>query len=347
MDRRVRVALAFGVVAVAVVGGSAVEACRDSTQVTVDLRTLGIACSSLKGVSIVVARSPQDAEDRMALGSFSAQVERGVCDGERIGTLVVTPEGPRGAIVVAARISDDAGATCKPPAYRGCIVARRSFAFLDHVSVTLPITLEVACADVPCDVVTSCRSGSCVSANAECSEGSQRCESPAEPVLLPDGGVAPPDAASVDGSTRDGSAPGDAAGDAADGGPDDGAVATHDGATNICPYVDGSKPDCTLASASAVCCLRPQPGGPVCLPNAAGCGLEDPALPCLGAAHCGAGAYCCYRDLVIPPTSSCAATCAKGSRYLCTTDADCPPTMGCNTPGPVLSGTPHPICGPK
>ncbi|HSO37387.1 MAG TPA: hypothetical protein VLT33_32905 [Labilithrix sp.] len=114
-----------------------------------------------------MARSPQEAEDRMALGSFSAQVERGACDGARIGTLVITPQGPRGAVLVAARVSDDPTATCKPPDYKGCIVARRSFAFVDHASVTLPISLEAACADVACDVATSCRSGSCVSASAD------------------------------------------------------------------------------------------------------------------------------------------------------------------------------------
>ena len=187
MHRGVRLAskpailAAVGSIALVGLAGWGSEACRDATQVTVDIRTLGIPCSSLKGVKIVVARSPRDAEDRMALGSLSAEVQRGQCDGERVGTLVLTPSEAKGAIIVAARISDEAAATCKPPDYKGCIVARRAFAFLDHVSVTLPITLEVACADVPCDVVSSCRSGTCVSSEASCSDGTQRCAS--EPVV--------------------------------------------------------------------------------------------------------------------------------------------------------------------
>jgi len=159
------VATSGTLVGLAALGGGA-EGCRGPTQVTVEVGSTGIPCASLKGVSIVVARSPQEAEDRMALGSLSAEVARGVCDGARVGTLVITPQGPRGAILVVARVSDDPGATCKPPEYKGCVVARRSFAFVEHVAVTLPVPLEVACADVPCDVETSCLAGRCATAAA-------------------------------------------------------------------------------------------------------------------------------------------------------------------------------------
>ncbi len=245
MQRGVRLAspraivAAVGSIGFVLLAGWASEACRDPTQVTVDIRTLGIPCASLKGVKIVIARAPKDAEDRMALGSLSAEVARGQCDGERVGRLVLTPSGAKGAVLVAARVSDDATSTCRPPDYKGCIVARRSFTFLDHVSVTLPMTLEVACADVPCDVVSSCRSGTCVSSETTCSESSARCESPTEPVVLPDGGVEPPD-----GTLVDGKAPGD-------GSTGDGAT---DGATNRCLLPNGTTPDCKSLGADAVCC---------------------------------------------------------------------------------------------
>ncbi len=235
MQRGVRLAspgaivAAVGSIGFVLLAGWASEACRDPTQVTVDIRTLGIPCASLKGVKIVIARAPKDAEDRMALGSLSAEVARGQCDGERVGSLVLTPSRAKGAVLVAARVSDDATSTCRPPDYKGCIVARRSFTFLDHVSVTLPMTLEVACADVPCDVVSSCRSGTCVSSETTCSESSARCESPTEPVVLPG-----------DGST------------------DDGAT---DGATNRCPLPNGTTPDCKSLGADAVCCA-PATGAP-------------------------------------------------------------------------------------
>ncbi len=334
---------AIGSIALVVAAGWGSEACRDATQVTVDIRTLGIPCSSLKGVSIVVARGPQEAEDRMGLGSLSAQVERGVCDGARVGTLVLTPSEPRGAILVAARVSDDPAATCKPPLYQGCIVARRSFAFLDHVSVTLPITLEVACADVPCDVVSSCRSGTCVSSETTCSEGTQRCESPAEPVVLADGGVEAPDAAR-DGASADGSnlvdgALGDSGLDGSDAG--DSSVVTREGATNQCPLTNATKPDCKTLGANAVCCARAS--GPSCVASAAVCGDLDPRYDCLGAAHCPAATWCCAPENVAPPQSVCASLCKTGG-FLCTVDADCPPGRACNKPGPTIGGSQHPIC---
>ena len=347
MQRRVRLASPRAIVAAAgsvgciLIAGWASEACRDPTQVTVDIRTLGIPCSSLKRVKIVVARAPTDAEDRMALGSLSAEVARGQCDGERVGTLVLTPSEAKGAIIVAARVSDDAAATCKPPDYKGCIVARRSFTFLDHVSVTLPMTLEVACADVPCDVVSSCRSGTCVSSEASCSESSQRCELPAEPVVLADGGVEPLDAAR-DGAFNDGSVALDgAAGDgSADAG--DGSVGSPDGATNQCPLQNGTKPDCTTLGASALCCAPTS--GAFCVASAAACADTDPRYACLGAAHCAGATWCCTTGDVAPPQSACAPICKAGA-FLCMVDTDCPPGQACNTPGPLIGGSPHPICG--
>lgn len=184
------VALALGVVA-----ASLSPACRTATQVTVELRTVGaLTCAQVKGVAIVVARTPQDAEAKMQLESLSAEVTREQCgaDPRFLGTLVVTPSESTGAILVRARVRDDAAATCKPPDYRGCIVARRAFSFIDNAALTLPISLEQSCVDVPCDVVSSCRTGKCVSSDASCSESSGRCSSGAEPVVAEDGGIVPP-----------------------------------------------------------------------------------------------------------------------------------------------------------
>lgn len=308
MQRAIRLALgSFGLGFFGLFSSVGSEGCRTPTQITVELRTLGgLPCSSLKGVAIVVARTSQDAEDKMQQGLLSAEVPRGVCDadGRTIGTLVVTPQDSSGAIIVRARFSDDLK-TCTAPDYKGCIVARRSFSFIDHVSVTLPITLEVACVDIPCGVETSCRAGTCVSSKASCSESSRTCDSPAEPVNSPEGGAIPPDGAKPDdGGTPDSSAdaPIDAARDPGQFG-------------NDCPTMSGAK-DCD----PQLCCYQ---GSFFC----SSCDPQHYNFKCLGRKHCNGG-YCCA-NAATSPGSSCDTTAEQactqdGNHYLCTTSADCP-----------------------
>lgn len=286
------------------VSGAGTGGCQSPTQVTVELRTFGaLPCSSLKGVSIAVAQTPAEAEARMKLQSFSAQVPRGECgaDGRTVGTLVITPSGEAGAIVVRARISDEPGATCEPPEYKGCIVARRSFSFIDHASLTLPITLEAACADVPCNVESSCRSGVCVSSKASCSEALGSCPSVAEPVPAPDGGSTPPLPDEVlplpDGGMPDGSPDLDASPDASvDASPDatlDAPITdgNSDAPTSkgLCPTNSGPV-DCALNGASPVCCFDIVAG--FSCTTAFGCPPAAPHYNCTGPTQC-ATKPCC------------------------------------------------------
>jgi hypothetical protein len=211
-------------------------------------------------VAIVVAQTPREAEDRMKLGSFSAEVARGDCsaDGHTIGTLVITPSDATGAVIVRARFSDTPDATCVAPDYKGCIVARRSFSFIEHAAVTLPISLEAACVDVPCDVESSCRSGVCVSSTAACSDGANACMSIAEPVPDKDGGVVLPDEAGIvstpDSGHVDGSMPvPDATFDA----PPDSPVLTQDAAQDS-PSNDGSLNDGSWSDGSVTDAATPK-----------------------------------------------------------------------------------------
>lgn len=335
-----RIALVSAASMGAALVGSSAPGCRTATQVTVELRTTGaLTCETLRGVAIVVARGPIDAEERMRLKSFSAEIPRGECGADKhlLGTLVVTPSEGAGAIIVRARISDDPKATCEPPSYRGCIVSRRSFTFIDHAAVTLPITLEGGCLDLPCDVVTSCRSGVCVSSTAECSESSGTCESIAEPVvgptgvpMLPDGALAPEDARPTDGSGGDGA---DSA--VTEGGKDAEAGAEAGVGSNDCPVVGGPPQDCAVT--------RPAKGGPGirccfvmtshfdCLDDAA-CMASDPGNPrfnCTGRLHCPGAAMCCH---ITNPgsgvTSDCGTACP--GKVLCGTAADCPSGQVCD-----------------
>lgn len=282
------------------VSGAGTGGCQSPTQVTVELRTFGaLPCSALKGVSITVAQTPAEAEARMKLQSFSAQVPRGECgpDGRTVGTLVLTPSGEAGAIVVRARISDEPGATCEPPDYKGCIVARRSFSFIDHASLTLPITLEAACANVPCDVESSCRSGVCVSSKAGCSETLGSCPSVAEPVPAADGGSTPPPPDEVlplpDAGMPDGSPVLDASPDASPDATIDAPITDghSDAPTSkgLCPTNAGPV-DCALAVESPVCCFDIVTG--FSCTTSSGCPQAAPRYNCTGPTQC-ATKPCC------------------------------------------------------
>jgi hypothetical protein len=161
--------------------------CRDATQVTLDVRAVNASCGELRGTSVTVGVEPGDTEQRVGLGYVNASTSACSADGE-IGTLVVTPSDPKRAavVVVVAYGSTSDPTKCTPPAYKGCIVARRSFAFVDHEGLRLPITISPDCLDVPCDAFSTCRNGQCFSSEVSCSGGV--C---GEPGALEDGGTAP------------------------------------------------------------------------------------------------------------------------------------------------------------
>ena len=331
--------------------GAGSGGCQSPTQVTVELRTLGaLPCTSLKGVSIVVAQTPREAEDRMKLGSLSADVPRGECnaDGHTIGTLVITPSNDTGAIIVRARISDAPDASCVPPDYKGCIVARRSFSFITHASVTLPITLEASCLDVPCDVESSCRSGVCVSSSASCSDGASSCASIAEPVPDKDGGVVPPPDASVI-SVPDGSLPDGAPRDGAmldgpplgDGAPDALPDTKPDGppsGNGLCPTNNGDLDCPTLGSMDALCCNDIAKGF-VCTSDTL-CPSTYQHYYCTGPAQCGGGKCCAGMPIVdagmeagsdassapsfVAQCYGAGTACPAGTTVVCGSSATCP-----------------------
>lgn len=319
---KARFVLALGFVVLAASAAPLAGGCKTATQVTIDLRTVGVlGCSDLKGVDIIVADSPQAADARIDSRNLSASVERGQCaDGKRIGTLVLTPTGTRGAVVVVARV--DEGVTCtRATNFKGCIVARRAFAFIEHSALTMPISLEASCKDVPCDAITSCRTGTCVSSDATCVESTSTCDSVAEPVPLPDGGFVPPDAIAPDGEPSDGPPADGPIVDAPSDAPDSGDTGDTGDATtglggNQCP--DSASKDCADTAAPLCCYMATFFCG-----TSASC-APYPKLECTGKKHC-PGQYCCGTD---PdggaglPTSTCGVGCTF---FVCNTAADCPP----------------------
>lgn len=167
MTRVRKTALSFGVLAFV-----AIVSCREPTEVTVRI-TSGEKCTALSGVQIVVGQSQAETQDRFEKG-FTAAVTRSCDPTGFIGTLVVTPGGSGGTIVVSAGVmvggapAPDPTTCADPVTAKSCIIARRSFSFVDHTSLLLPIELDPACVGKVCDPASTCFKGGCVAASVTC-----------------------------------------------------------------------------------------------------------------------------------------------------------------------------------
>lgn len=303
--RRIRL-LSLQLLACALVAVAA-QSCRTPTQVTLDLST-DVACADLKGVDIIVAPGARAAEERALLRYSAASTD--ACSGGHIGTLVVTPGAGEGAVVIIAGLVNRAS-SCVPPRYEGCIVARRRFSFIDHVSSTLPVFLAASCIDVPCNETTTCASRKeCVDSTATCSaDGS--CSGPAQ---------AGQDAGPADGAPPDGE------GGRPDGPLDDGSV-TEAGAEGGAEggVIPGPFGACPAVNA---CPLRPL-------------GKPTPCAPPMDAMPIG-----CCRQLA-SPTFVCARvdSCTMGLVACCAGQMDCPNGTGCCSSKPTGSTGAIVACG--
>jgi hypothetical protein len=167
----------------------AAHGCKTATEVTLDLRT-NVKCEDLKGIDIVVAQTSFDAESRAALVSENTTrfptATTADCKDGRIGTLVITPSGSEGAVVVIAGFGTTPVEKCKAGKIGNeCIVARRRFGFIDNEQPVLPVVLDIDCAGVPCNASSTCVSKKCVDSEVHC-EGAT-CGQPGK--VGPDGGV--------------------------------------------------------------------------------------------------------------------------------------------------------------
>jgi hypothetical protein len=238
--------------------------CREATQITLELGT-NVTCADMRGVEIVVAGAPHEAEHRAALDApgtrFATATTAECTEGpapRRIGTLVVTPSGGDGAVVVVAAFGNARPDDCIAPRFGpGCIVARRKFSFVDHTPVTLPIVLDPACAGVPCDENSTCVGAKCVTSKVDCASGT--CTIAGQ---LPDGGLVAVDATSSLDGAPNADATSDAGDDASagDGSVSDATVeggvdASPDGGT--CPALTtciGSPVACAISDGTVACC---------------------------------------------------------------------------------------------
>jgi hypothetical protein len=133
--------------------------CRAPTEVTLELST--DTCGAYQGTRITVGPAGQAIESKDPL-----TITR-TCNGDgTIGTFVVVPSGNRDGqfevlVVTGVDVPSD---QCTPPAYKGCIVARRVMTFVPHTPLELPIEMLADCKDVPCDALSTCVNKACVPA---------------------------------------------------------------------------------------------------------------------------------------------------------------------------------------
>lgn len=317
-------AATIAAVGLGIVGSS----CKEPTSVVIEVRTT-VPVGDVRATMFAVGGNPGEAEQKAALGSVDA-VTKSVDPSGFVGTLVAVPsngDGSRLAVVIVLGVGV-APQTCKPPDYKGCIVARRSLAYRANERLRLPIVIEPACVNVPCSPTTTCQKGSCYESSVSC-DAANVCASPGDngsPVdgggdgndgTLPDGTL--PDGARPDGSTNDG-ATGDAKADAPDGGN------TFDGSTPNAGLVFCPAPatDCVLGEPSNERCCTKSGAGTCAIPEVA-CTVGSYELYCDGPEDCPAiTPYCC----IAGTTASCKGLCVSGN-ILCHSSNECPSLSTC------------------
>ncbi len=174
------------------------SSCQDPTQFTLVISTNAKCHDELKATAIYVGGS-LDAVDKKVQTSFPV-ANTDNCVSGNIGTLVVTPGNAEGAVVVIGGFNGKLPTACVENNYKDCIIARRSFSFIKHTPLSIPIELERDCLNVPCDVNSTCHNGACYSADITCAANGQ-CSHPGDgdagpvdagPKLFPDGQPEPP-----------------------------------------------------------------------------------------------------------------------------------------------------------
>lgn len=134
--------------------------CQDPTEVKLSLST-DAKCADVIGTTITVGPL-RELEQRPPV----TETTRCAADG-RIGSLVVVPRDAKDdefALRVVTGFYKTPQQCVDDGFLGGCIVVRRALHFIPHEAIDLPILLEAACIDVPCEATQTCRQGKCVSA---------------------------------------------------------------------------------------------------------------------------------------------------------------------------------------
>ena len=164
MKRPLRFLLTLVAAATPVVGG--VTACRGPTEITVHIRT-SVPCATgaaWRGVSVYTGAPGIDVETRSPVLTTTACGSDG-----QIGSLVLLPTGSKDTTVSVRVVAGVARAPeeCAASAYAGCIVARRTLAFLPHEALDVEVNLTSECVGQACDPLSTCIASVCVDARLQ------------------------------------------------------------------------------------------------------------------------------------------------------------------------------------
>ncbi len=124
-------------------------------------------------MELVVGPDQRETQERFTK-RFTTAVTRDCDPLGFIGTLVVTPGGQGATLVVAAGVGlggappPEPGTCADTEGAKRCIIARRTFSFLEHTSLTLPIELDPLCIGKACEPSSTCFRGACVDAAVVC-----------------------------------------------------------------------------------------------------------------------------------------------------------------------------------
>jgi len=163
MLRTWRVVVAVALITIVGVGFS----CRDATAVRLAIYT-DVAWDNGRAVLLAANRS--------AAGSTEPQAAiTSPWSSPYLGDIVLLPSSePSLYVTVVMGVTRDA-ASCRLDAPDGCIVARRRTSFIEHKTLTVPVTMHASCLGVACSEDRTCNAlGLCVSADVPASS----CESP-------------------------------------------------------------------------------------------------------------------------------------------------------------------------
>jgi hypothetical protein len=150
----------------AVLGALLAVACRDPTQIVLQVHT-DVPCSAgnpWQGVAVYLGSPGHSLEEAQPTLVSTTCDEQG-----SVGSLVVVPSGAKddevGLRVVAGleRTPED----CAAHDYDGCIVARRSLRFTPHDSLEIDLDLRRDCVSIGCDEEHTCFLGRCVESETE------------------------------------------------------------------------------------------------------------------------------------------------------------------------------------
>ena len=131
------------------------------------------------------------------------------CAEPSLGTLTILPSGADDAevgikVVMGVKRAAD---TCSAPDYVGCVVARRAVRFVPGRETRVVVEMDLACLDVPCGALESCKKGQCVpvtcAGDAECGPDGGGPDGALVDGAVPDGAVVVPDATVADGAVPD------------------------------------------------------------------------------------------------------------------------------------------------